>query len=740
MSKSIRMGVFGNRSSLGRKLVQAGAINSEQLDQARHAAGSFGGLIGSHLVRLGFIDEDRLVEYLAELYDLPVVGPEALILDHLTMALVPPELLEDNSIFPTRKTGRTLSLAVADPSDQALVKRVEKATGLKVRPVIAAPSAIAQANVHRETLAYLQSQGGGETNAFVSLFATMRDYEFRRIIAKGGFGTVFEFHQSSLDRPVAIKVLAAEWNPVEEVAARFTQEGRIIAGLDHPNIVKVYEQGEHTGFRYIIMEFFEGTPLEEAMRGRNLIQKLTCLRGASSALGYAHSCGIIHRDVKPSNILVNEQGQVKLLDFGIARDEGTADADKLTQAQLVLGTPQYMAPELHHGANRASPASDIYAFGVMAYEVITEKKCRTGELVHPCMIEPKLPRTFGDMTLRCLNSDPSKRPPTFSVVSQVVQRSLDLLLIGGGGASSTPSPRGTGVQKAKKGRSPGGPKTPVSGAIDSKYDFVESLREDDATRTMVAHHKDLGRKVVIKLVKKRMLPERLAAIMAAQSDAIGEIYGAGDRQGTVVLIREHFEGGSLAEKMSEPMATAQIVQVLYGVVAGLREAKRHNLAHRHLHPGNVLFTASNVVKVVDFGLLTNTNGDYDHYRETSRARGTMYGDRFALGAMAFEMIAATRFDPRRPLEETYAKLTSVRSIHPLLKYFLGRLLQVKRGQSAYGDYEDMLQDLARIRNRFQSEAAEAEPTTAMRAPGGGERTLIGRALSKLANLTTIARS
>lgn len=733
------MGVFGNRSSLGRKLVQAGAVSAEQLDQARNAASSYGGLIGSHLVRLGFIDEDRLVEHLADLYDLPVVGPEALIIDRMTMALIPPELLEDKSIFPTRKTGRTLSLAVADPSNRALIRRVEKATGLKVRPVIAAPSAIHQANIQRETLAYLQSQGGEETNAFVSLFATMRDYEFRRVIAKGGFGTVFEFHQTSLDRPVAIKVLAAEWSPVEEVAARFTQEGRIIAGLDHPNIVKVYEQGEHSGFRYIIMEFFEGTPLEEAMRGRNLIQKLTCLRGASSALDYAHSCGIIHRDVKPSNILVNEAGQVKLLDFGIARDEGIDDADKLTKAQLVLGTPQYMAPELHHGANRASPASDIYAFGVMAYEVITEKKCRAGELVHPCMIEPKLPRPFGDMTLRCLNSDPSKRPPSFSFVSDVVQKSLDLLLIGGGEASGAPSPRRARGQAAGRAKRPGSSKTPASGAIDSKYDFVESLREDDATRTMVAHHKELGRKVVIKLVKKRMLPERLAAIMAAQSDAIGEIYGAGDREGTIVLIREHFEGGSLAEKMSEPMATAQIVQVLYGVVAALREAKRHNLAHGHLHPGNVLFTASRGVKVVDFGLLAHANADYDHYRETSRARGTMYGDRFALGAMAFEMISATRFDPHRPLEKTYATLAADRSIHPLLKYFLGRLWQVKRGHSGYGDYEDMLQDLERIRNRFQSEAADAEKTAVMTPPGGDARTLIGRTLSRLANLTTIAR-
>ena len=147
-------------------------------------------------------------------------------------------------------------------------------------------------------------------------------------MASGGFGIVCLCRQLSLERPVAIKVLNPDWNRIAQVTERFRREGQIIAKLDHPNIIKVYEQGERSGVRYIVEEYFQGEPIDQYLRERDWGRKLTVLLQVCSALRYAHDRGIIHRDIKPANILVNELGAVKLLDFGVAHyDASPSDSD-----------------------------------------------------------------------------------------------------------------------------------------------------------------------------------------------------------------------------------------------------------------------------------------------------------------------------------------------------------------------------------------------------------------------------
>jgi serine/threonine-protein kinase len=190
-------------------------------------------------------------------------------------------------------------------------------------------------------------------------------------ISRGGMGIVYHGMDEDLKRPLAVKMLPREFFANQEQKDRFLLEARIIAKLDHPNIMRVYsiEYAEETV--WIVMELLHGKLLSSLIREKGGIPHQECARilvQLSKALSYAHSKGIIHRDIKPGNVMINPEGVVKLMDFGIARDE---EADmNLTQAGTIMGTPKYMSPEQFTG-DEIDNRSDIYSLGVMAYEMLT---------------------------------------------------------------------------------------------------------------------------------------------------------------------------------------------------------------------------------------------------------------------------------------------------------------------------------------------------------------------------------
>lgn len=195
-------------------------------------------------------------------------------------------------------------------------------------------------------------------------------YELGHQIGSGGMATVYLAYDTVLDREVAVKVLAERFAADQAFVERFRREASAAAGLNHPNIVAVYDRGEAEGTYYIVMEYLKGPDLKRVIRDQGPLDPAVAVDNALqilSALSAAHAAGIIHRDIKPQNVMVGEDGRLRVADFGIAR----ADADQqMTEAGSVIGTAQYLSPEQAQG-EETTAASDTYAVGIVLYEMLT---------------------------------------------------------------------------------------------------------------------------------------------------------------------------------------------------------------------------------------------------------------------------------------------------------------------------------------------------------------------------------
>lgn len=262
-----------------------------------------------------------------------------------------------------------------------------------------------------------QPQQGGSRGPGLGTVLGSR-YELVGAIASGGMGDVWKARDSVLGRDVAVKVMRPDTGRDATFAERFRDEARHTASLSHPNIATVYDYGEDAGAAYLVMELVDGQPLSALIaRGPMAPGQVRSILGqAALALSAAHESGVVHRDVKPANIMVTPQGRVKLTDFGIAR---AGDGASYTRTGEVLGTPQYLAPEQALG-HVATGASDIYALGIIGWEMLTGRKpFDSGSAVATALAQvndppPPLPDSVPDdlsrVVMSCLAKDPAARP------------------------------------------------------------------------------------------------------------------------------------------------------------------------------------------------------------------------------------------------------------------------------------------------------------------------------------------
>ena len=268
--------------------------------------------------------------------------------------------------------------------------------------------------------------------------ADFGDYELLEVIGRGGQGVVYRARQKSLNRTVALKVIGLGHWASDAHLKRFRREAEAAASLDHSGIVPIYEVGERDGSCYFSMKFVEGGQLDQATRHASMPIRhaVELIAKVGRTVHYAHEHGILHRDIKPGNILLDRKGKPHLTDFGLARLIETEST--VTRTMEVLGTPSYMAPEQAVGNNDAiSSATDVYGLGAVLYQLLTGQPPFAGGTTYetikllldteprqPRLLNPKIDRDLSTICLKCIEKDPKRRYSSALAVAEDLERWL----------------------------------------------------------------------------------------------------------------------------------------------------------------------------------------------------------------------------------------------------------------------------------------------------------------------------
>src|SRR3954470_21692641 len=304
-------------------------------------------------------------------------------------------------------------------------------------------------------------------------------YELDGVIGRGGMAEVYRARDLRLDRVVAIKTLRSDLARDPTFQARFRREAQSAASLNHPSVIAVYDTGEdmmdHNPVPYIVMEYVEGRTLRDVLRDEHRVapdRALQMVDGILRALDYSHRGGIVHRDIKPANVMLTPTGDVKVMDFGIARAMADSAAT-MTQTAQVIGTAQYLSPEQARG-ERVDARSDLYSTGCVLYELLTGRPPFTGdspvaiayqhvreEPIPPSQLDPEIPRWADNIVLKAMAKDPAHRYQSAAEFRADIQRAMQGTQVSSQSTSTMvvgpPVAAGTQVM----GQVPGGPAGPT---------------------------------------------------------------------------------------------------------------------------------------------------------------------------------------------------------------------------------------------------------------------------------------
>lgn len=446
-------------------------------------------------------------------------------------------------------------------------------------------------------------------------------------IAEGGMAVLYRAVQESLDREVAIKVLSHHMSEVPGVKDYFEQESRIVARLDHPNIIRVIDRGVTPGGEpFFVMDYVDGTSLSYALKHQqlNFKQKIRITLQLAKALSYAHKNGVIHRDMKPANVLLDKAGNVRIVDFGIAQLvqesallEGTTACRKLA-SEGVMGTPNFMAPEQREGGS-ITPQSDIYALGVIMYLMFTG--CLPTENHPPAkQVKDSIPSALSDLIESLLEAQPEQRPESADLIVEFILR-----------ASKGAHLNAKQKETARK-----------SLPVREKFSILDLVQDDEFGSLYLVQNLENQKLMVMKKrpVTARGYQESLLLKQLHHPNII-HILGVNRNERIFIVVMEYLKGGSLQNRIARPYALERFKKLALQMAEAVSFAHQNRITHGNLRPQNILFATDEQVKITDFGFDPHYQQcvDGNWYQREGEAF-SVQGDVFSLGVIFYQMLTA----------------------------------------------------------------------------------------------------
>ncbi|MGE0707885.1 MAG: protein kinase, partial [Planctomycetota bacterium] len=534
-------------------------------------------------------------------------------------------------------------------------------------------------------------------------------------LGKGGMGQVYEGRREDGVR-VALKVLKLELATRPSQLRRFEREARALTRLEHPNVVRLVASGTDAGRTYLALELIDGLDLHVLLhahpQGIALPLAAHIVTGCARGLRAAHAAGLVHRDVKPGNVLLTRAGEVKLTDFGIALEEDVSI--RLTQAGALLGTPQYLAPEATRGQGDG-PSLDLYALGCLAYRALSGRlPFREGTVTallqaHATKAPPPLPASVpapvAELVLGLLAKDPAQRPSLERVEAGLApflpapEEAARLL------AAATPAERPAREARSRAtasrglGRTSATQDTLTTGRTFHNYLLKEELGRGGMGVVYRGYHVKLRKPVAVKVMlsgalageaeKRRFLREAESAA-ALQHPYIVGVLDSGEWEGNLYLAMDFVEGRALNHHYKEHPGREPLLRLFAKICEGVAHAHARGVIHRDLKPDNIIVDAQEDPHILDFGIAKRmsspeaepeaadltTEGDIMgtlRYMPPEQAGGRVQdidvrSDVYTLGGILYELVTGgqTPF-PRGNMMEMLQRIASEEAAAPSTK-------------------------------------------------------------------------
>jgi len=549
-------------------------------------------------------------------------------------------------------------------------------------------------------------------------------YEILKMLGEGGMGTVYKAKDTELDRLVALKVIRPEYSNHPETIRRFKQELILARQITHRNVIRIFDLGIAENFKFITMDYVEGRDLSKILseRGKFSVNEgCEIVRQICSGLEAAHNEGVVHRDLKPQNVMLDAQGRVFLMDFGLAR---SMELVGMTRTGALIGTPTYMSPEQARG-EKADVRTDIFALGVIFYELLTGKRPykdepmmatlirRTKELATPpCQVDPSVAQAISDIVMKCLQIKTDLR---YQYAEEIL-RDLNLIL---------PS-QSSGSQSG----SIAGPHAFSSGSFfGPRYRIESLLGEGGMGKVYKAQDGELSRTVALKLVRPelandpssmdRLKQEILLASRVSHKNIL-RIHDLGDVGGLKFISMAYVDGRDLHQIIAAEgkLPIARSVRITRQLCLALEAAHGEGVIHRDLKPQNVLVDQEDQVYVSDFGLAKSLEVHASMMTSTGEVNGTPRymspeqveagavdhrSDLYSLGLILYEMVTADLpFESDSVLQAMYQRVTqspkSPKTLNPDVPDYLVNIIMrclEKDPAQRYQHARDILVDLER---------------------------------------------